>query len=81
VKKRNYFAKYGDEARAVLEALLEKYAIHGITGIENPMTLELPPFTALGTKTQIRRGIFGGNDKYSAALTELEKAIYEKLSA
>lgn len=35
VKKRNYFAKYGDQARAVLEALLEKYADHGITDIED----------------------------------------------
>lgn len=35
VKKRNYFAKYGDKARAVLEALLEKYADEGITSIEN----------------------------------------------
>lgn len=81
VKKRNYFAKYGDDARAVLEALLEKYADHGITDIEDPKILELPPFSQLGTKTQIRRGIFGGNDKFSEALTGLEKAIYEKLTA
>ena len=81
VKKRNYFGKYGDDARAVLEALLEKYADHGITDIEDPKILELPPFSELGTKTQIRRGIFGGNDKFSQALTELEQAIYEKLTA
>ncbi len=35
VKKRIYFAKYGDQARAVLEALLEKYADHGIADIED----------------------------------------------
>ena len=81
VKKRNYFGKYGDDARAVLEALLEKYADHGITDIEDPKILELPPFSELGSKTQIRRGIFGGNDKYSQALTELEQAIYEKMTA
>lgn len=81
VKKRNYFAKYGDQVRAVLEALLEKYADHGITNIEDPKILELPPFSELGTKTQIRRGIFGSNEKYSQALTDLEQAIYEKLSA
>ncbi|MCW0217930.1 MAG: DEAD/DEAH box helicase family protein [Prosthecobacter sp.] len=81
VKKRNYFAKYGEQARGVLEALLEKYADHGITDIEDPAVLELPPFTALGSKTQIRRVIFGGNDKYSQAITELEQALYERQAA
>ncbi len=81
VKKRDLFGKYGDQARAVLEALLEKYADHGITDIEDPRILELPPFSELGTKTQIRRGIFGSNENYSQALTDLEQAIYEKMSA
>ncbi len=78
VRKRNYFGKYGAEARAVLEALLEKYADHGITDIEDPKILELPPFTKIGSKTQIRRGIFGGNERYSQALTELEGQIYQQ---
>ena len=43
VKKRNYFTKYGDQARAVLESLLEKYADEGITTIEDPMVLRLDP--------------------------------------
>lgn len=77
VKKRNYFAKYGDQARAVLEALLEKYAENGIVDIEDANILELPPFSNFGTKTQIRREIFGGNDAFSRALTELERALYE----
>jgi type I restriction enzyme R subunit len=81
VKKRNYFAKYGDQARAVLEALLDKYADHGITDIEDSAILELPPFTTLGTKTQIRRGIFGSNENYSKAITELESALYDSEAA
>ena len=81
VKKRNYFSKYGDDARAVLEALLEKYADHGISDIEDPRILELPPFVEFGTKTQIRRSIFGGNGQFSKALTELERAIYDPISA
>jgi len=80
VRKRNYFAKYGDQARTVLEALLEKYADHGITNLEDPNVLELPPFTELGTKTQIRRGIFGGNERFSQALTDMERALYEPVS-
>jgi type I restriction enzyme, R subunit len=81
VKKRNVFAKYGDQARAVLEALLEKYADHGISGIEDSRVLELPPLDQYGTKTQIRRGIFGSAEQYSQAITELEEALYEQKSA
>lgn len=78
VRKRNCFGQYGEEARAVLEALLEKYADHGISDIEDPKILELPPFNKIGSKTQIRRGIFGGNEHYSQALTELEQQIYQE---
>lgn len=81
VKKRNYFGKYGDQARAVLEALLEKYADHGITDIEDAKVLELPPFDTFGTKTQIRRGIFGGVDQYSQAIAELEHELYRDMRA
>jgi type I restriction enzyme R subunit len=76
-RKRNYFGKYGDQARAVLEALLEKYADHGIGGIEDPKVLELPPFDQLGGKTRIRRAVFGGSEKFSKALTELEQQLYQ----
>lgn len=78
VKKRNVFAKYGDQARAVLEVLLEKYADHGISDIEDPKVLELPPLNQYGTRTQIRRGIFGSVEQYSQAITELEQALYEE---
>jgi len=81
VKKRNYFGKYGEQAQAVLEALLEKYADHGISDIEDVKILELPPFDKFGTKTQIRRGIFGGVDKYTEAITELEQALYGEMRA
>jgi type I restriction enzyme R subunit len=81
VKKRNCFGKYGDQARAVLDALLEKYADHGITNIEDPKILELPPFDKYGTKTEIRRNIFGGTDNYTQAITELEQFLYNEKAA
>ncbi|WP_244624468.1 DEAD/DEAH box helicase family protein [Sphingomonas sp. So64.6b] len=80
VKKRNYFAKYGDKARAVLEALLEKYADEGVETIEDNKVLRLKPFTQLGTPTEIIRGAFGGKAAYEAALRELEDQIYEQAS-
>ena len=44
VKKRNYFTKYGESAREVLEALLEKYADEGIENLENLEILRVPDF-------------------------------------
>jgi type I restriction enzyme R subunit len=77
VKKRDIFGKYSEQARAVLEALLEKFADHGVQDIEDAKVLELPPFDQFGSKTQIRRGIFGGLDKYAQAVHELEQALYD----
>lgn len=78
VKKRDVFGKYGDQARSVLEALLDKFADHGVQDIEDTKVLELPPFDQFGSKTQIRRGIFGGMDQYTQAVHELEQALYEE---
>ncbi|WP_263064398.1 EcoAI/FtnUII family type I restriction enzme subunit R [Dickeya dadantii] len=76
VKKRDVFGKYGEQARIVLEALLEKFADHGVQDIEDAKVLELPPFDQFGSKTQIRRGIFGGVEQYTQAVKELELALY-----
>lgn len=76
VKKRNVFGKYGEQAKAVLEGLVEKFAEHGVQDIENPQILDLPPFDQLGSKTQIRRGIFGGLEQYQQAVKELETELY-----
>ena len=77
VKKRDVFGKYGEQAKAVLEGLVEKFAEHGVQDIENPQVLELPPFDQLGSKTQIRRGIFGGVDQYQNAIKELETELFK----
>lgn len=77
VKKRNVFGQYGEQARAVLEALLDKFADHGVQDIEDAEVLELPPFDQFGTKTQIRRGIFGSVEQYTTAVRTLENALYD----
>ena len=75
VKKRNYWTKYGDRARAVLSALLEKYAETGIEEIEDMKVLTVDPIKALGTPAEIVR-LFGGRQAYLDALRELEAEIY-----
>ena len=78
VKKRNYFTKYGDEARAVLESLLEKYADEGITTIESPRVLKLRPFDSMGTPMEIINNVFGGKEQYEQALQELGNELYQQ---
>ena len=75
VKKRNYFTKYGPQARAVLEALLGKYADSGLTDLESPRVLQLDPFAAMGTPVQLVKA-FGGAEAYAQAVRELEAQLY-----
>jgi type I restriction enzyme R subunit len=75
VKKRNYFAKYGEQARKVLETLLEKYADTGIENIEDIKILTLDPFKNMGTASELVSA-FGGKQGYTTALHELEKHLY-----
>ncbi len=75
VRKKNYFARYGEKARAVLDALLDKYADEGIENIESLEVLKVQPINELGTPLEIIN-IFGGKDKYLAALRGLETQIY-----
>ncbi|RYE59636.1 MAG: DEAD/DEAH box helicase [Sphingobacteriales bacterium] len=76
VKKRNYFAKYGSDARKVLDALLEKYADEGITTIESTEVLSLHPFEEYGTPPEIIR-MFGSREKYFEAIKDLEAQLYQ----
>lgn len=76
VKKRNYFTKYADKARAILEALLDKYADEGIENIESLNILQVNPFDKFGSPVEIIK-LFGGKDKYLEALAELEKELYK----
>ena len=75
VRKRNYWTKYGDKARSVLEALLDKYAEEGIENLESMKVLTTPPLDKLGTATELV-GLFGGKPQYLAAIRELESEIY-----
>ena len=63
VKKRNYFTKYGAQARNVIEALLDKYATEGIENIEDLAVLKIDPFIQIGTPAEIVK-MFGGKNGY-----------------
>jgi len=79
VKKRNYFTQYGDKARLVLEALLDKYADQGIRDIENMEVLKLSPLSDLGTPMELVR-VFGSKDEYLQAVRGLETELYKAVA-
>jgi type I restriction enzyme R subunit len=76
VRKRNYFTKYGEACRAVLEALLEKFSDEGVDDIEDINVLKVSPIAKLGTPTELV-GRFGGKAPYQKAVRELEDALYK----
>jgi type I restriction enzyme R subunit len=77
VKKRDYFTKYGKQARRVLEALLDKYADQGIENIEDMKILQVKPLDQFGSPVEIVK-LFGGKKQYLEAITELEQEIYRE---
>jgi type I restriction enzyme R subunit len=76
VRKRNYFTKYGEQARSVLNALLDKYADEGVENIEDLKVLRINPFNSIGTPTEIVNDFFGGKQHYEQAIRELETELY-----
>jgi type I restriction enzyme, R subunit len=75
VRKRDYFTRYGEKARAVLDALLDKYADEGIENIESMEILKVQPINQLGTVLEIVES-FGSKEEYDKAVAELEREIY-----
>lgn len=78
VKKRDYFTKYGEQARAVLNGLLQLYADKGVESIEDAKVLKLKPFSDIGTPIEIIKDIFGGKTNYEKAIKELENELFKQ---
>ncbi len=76
VRKRDVFTKYGPQARAVLEALLQKYQDEGVTNLDDPRILQIRPFDAMGTPMELIRR-FGTRRDFERAVAELQSALYQ----
>jgi type I restriction enzyme R subunit len=76
VRKRDAFTKYGAQARTVLEALLQKYQDQGVTHLDDPRILQIPPFTRMGTPFELVKR-FGTRKDFERAVHELESALYQ----
>jgi type I restriction enzyme, R subunit len=74
-ERREFFARYRSEARAVLNELLEKYTEHGTTQFDFPEVLKVPPLSRHGNVREIAE-LFGGPDALHAAVNELQTLLY-----
>ncbi len=75
MKKEDVFSKYSEEARAILQALLDQYADTIQFDLEDTDVLKQKPFSEIGRPLEIAR-MFGGKANYNEAIRELEKSLY-----
>ena len=74
VKRSDFFSRYSGQAREILEALLDRYVNYGVSELENPAVLKIPPFTKYGKPAKIA-SLFTGTS-YADSVKELENLIY-----
>lgn len=72
---KDFFDRYGPEARAILDELLDKYAEHGLEQLKLPDVLKVPPLSAHGNPSEIALA-FGGPDELRRAVDELQRLLY-----
>lgn len=73
--RKDFFDKYGTEAREILDELLEKYALHGTAQFVVPDILKVPPISERGNVVEIAR-FFGGAEQLKQAVAELQTLLY-----
>lgn len=73
--RKDFFERFGPEARQILDELLEKYAEHGDAQFVLPDALHVPPVSAHGQPAEIIR-LFGGADQLRGAVNELQGLLY-----
>jgi len=74
-EERDFFDKFGPEAKAILADLLEKYAEHGTAQFVIPDVLKVPPISERGNVIEIAQ-LFGGPEKLREAVAELQALLY-----
>ena len=78
VRESKYLEKYQGKARQIIEGLMDKYGEVGVTDIENPLILNLDPFTQIAKRAMIIMKIFKGQEDYNRAVKDLENEIYKE---
>jgi len=75
-KQDTYWDKYGEQARQVINALLDKYADEGIENLEDAEVLRVDPLKNFGRPLEIMK-LFGGKNQYRKVIKEIEEMLYK----
>ena len=82
-RKPEYFEKYGEAARMVLDVLVTKFAEDGYATLDKVLDdamlvnfLSSPPLNTFGRPLEVVRA-FGGKEGFRTAMLELQEVIYE----
>jgi type I restriction enzyme, R subunit len=71
----DFFDAYQPAAREVLGYLLDKYAEYGISQLDDPDVLNVPPLSSLGTPVEIAKR-FGSVGALREAMSKLGELVY-----
>ncbi|MBM2838851.1 MAG: box helicase [Deltaproteobacteria bacterium] len=74
--KKDFFDQFGQEAKAILSELLEKYTEYGTAQFIIPEVLKVPPISAHGNVAEIIN-VFGGAESLKKAVNKLQTLLYE----
>lgn len=72
---KEFFDRFADGAREVLNELLEKYVEYGTAQFQIPDILKVPPISERGNVMEIAE-LFGGGENMRGALAELQQLLY-----
>jgi len=73
--RKDFFSRFGPEAKQILEELLEKYAEHGNAQFVLPDVLHIPPISDHGKPNEIIRH-FGSPEILRQAVHDLQNLLY-----
>lgn len=74
-EKKDFFERYGTDARVILNDLLDKYADHGAAQFALPDVLQVPPINRYGNVIEIA-SLFGGEQQLRDAVQQLQNLLY-----
>jgi type I restriction enzyme, R subunit len=74
-EQKDFFERYGREARVILDELLEKYAEHGTAQFLIPDILKVEPISRHGNVMEIA-ALFNGPEKLRQAVSQLQALLY-----